>query len=566
LATTGDAHLSQYISEFWQSRAWLSGFRGSAGNLLVTAAHAGLWVDPRYHMRADTETADTPITVYKEGAPGTPSLTDWMVAALPAGTVVGFEPDSVSAATLLELKQKLKPAGVIVRPTAGLLDAVWVGRPRDTPAPLVSHPLEFAGEPADQKLAHVRQELARLGAQSMLVTGQDEVAWLLNLRGSDVPLNPVALAYCVINEADVQLFVHVQQVTGALRDALPADVQLRPYGDVAAYLRALPAERALLLDPARTNVALYEAALHTCLLPTASPIDLMKARKNATEVAGSAAAHLQDGVAITRLLHWLATADLEGETELSVTRKLEEFRADRQHYQGPSFGTIAGYGPNSAVGHYKLNAENPQPISRDAILLIDCGGQYLTGTTDTTRTVSLGDPTREQVIAYTAVLRSLIMTSAAKFPKGTVGQRLDAIARYHLWSRLWECRHGIGHGVGSYLHVHEGPQRINKTNDVPFEPGMMNSCEPGIYFEGDFGVRLENVIVTAPAGENGFGEFYQFDTMTLCPFERELIDPELMSREEVAWLDAYHQRVYEEVGPLLGEREREWLRGRTAAF
>lgn len=564
LATTGDAHLSEYLSERWRARAWLSGFRGSAGRLVVTADRAGLWVDPRYHMRADTETAGAPIEVFKEGKPGTPDLAAWLVETLPRGSAVGFDPESVSVEALHALEARLAPAGLGAKACPGLLDEVWTDRPADEPAPVVDHPLRHAGEPAAEKLGRVRARLADLGAEGMLVTALDEVAWLLNLRGSDVPMNPVALAYCLVRGASAELFVHEAQVTPALRASLPPEVTLRPYDAVTAALAELPAGTRLLLDPAKTNVLLYDAAARLDRVLAASPVDAMKARKNETEIAGARQAHALDGAAVTRLLHWLATTDPSAETELSVSEKLQEFRAGLPDYRGPSFDTIVGFGPNSSVGHYQLNREDPQPLAATSVVLIDCGAQFPSGTTDTTRTVALGTPTPAEKRTYTTVLKSLIALGAARFPRGTTGQRLDALGRQHIWANGWECRHGIGHGVGSYLHVHEGPQRINKTNDVVFDVGHVNSCEPGVYFEGVFGVRLENMMTVAPAESGPFGEFLAFETLTLCPFDRDLIDPALLTAQEVAWLDAYHHRVREALSPLLPEEVRAWLVGRTA--
>lgn len=564
LATTGDAHLSEYLSERWQTRAWLSGFKGSAGRFVVTADQAGLWVDPRYHMRADTETAGTAIEVFKEGKPETPELTAWLSASLPTGSVVGIDPESVSAQALRELDEHLAPSGISVKPCAGLIDDIWVDRPADAPAAIVDHPVEFAGEAASSKLQRLRHRLAELGATSMLVTALDEVAWLLNLRGNDIPMNPVALAYCVVGPANVQFFAHEEQVSPGLRAALPAEVVIRAYADVAAGLKELPANTQLLLDPAKTNVLLYEATSHLQRVEGPSPLDAMKARKNETELRCALLAHVYDGVAVTRLLHWLSTTNLNAETELSVSEKLQYFREGLPDYRGASFDTIVGFGPNSSVGHYKLNRENPQPLAPESLLLIDCGAQFLTGTTDTTRTVALGTPTAEHKRTYTTVLKSLIALSAARFPKGTTGQKLDAIGRSHIWANDWECRHGIGHGVGSYLHVHEGPQRINKTNDVVFEVGHVNSNEPGVYFEGVFGVRLENVIAVAPAGTSVFGEFLRFDTLTPIPFDRDLIDVDLLTSQEVDWLDAYHHRVEETLSPHLPAGVRGWLAERAA--
>ncbi len=566
LFPTGDAHLSEYIAERWQTRAYISGFRGSAGTLVVTQDMACLWVDPRYHMRADSETAGTPITVLKQGNPGVPEVMEWLPEALSAGATLGFDPEAVSAQTLFDLTRALGPHAVAVEATPGLVDEVWPDRPSTAPAGVVEHPLEFAGESTTSKVQRLRRTLSSKEAAAMLITGLDEVAWLLNLRGADVPLNPVALAFCVVDLDSVRLFVHLDQVSGGLRAALPPQVELLPYDAVADHLRKMPSETPMLLDPARTNVVLYEAAAHMPLVLAPSPVELMKAVKNSAELAGAAKAHEQDAVAITKLLHWLSVVDASTQTELSVALKLDELRHNLPGYRGRSFDTIVGFGPNSSVGHYKLDAINPQPLAQGGLLLIDCGAQFDYGTTDTTRTVTLGQPTPEQRLTYTTVLRALIMLSSTKFPQGTTGQRLDALGRYHIWNQLWECRHGIGHGVGSYLHVHEGPQRVNKVNNVPFEPGMMNSNEPGVYFEGDFGVRLENVIVTTDAGRSVFGQFYQFTTVTPIPFDRNLIDDTLLGPGEKEWLNSYNRWVYEAVSPHLNDEETAWLREQTAPF
>ncbi len=564
VATTGDAHLSEYLGERWQTRAWLSGFRGSAGRLVVTPDFAGLWVDPRYHQRADEETRDAPIAVFKEGKPGTPDLLAWLAETLTKGTVVGFDPETLSIDAFAEYQARLSPVGLDLRPVHGLIDEVWLDRPAETFSPIVVHPLEYAGEPAESKLARLRARVAEAGANAVLLTALDEVAWLLNIRGNDVPLNPVALAFCLVDMGSVRLYVRLDRVDDALRAALPEEVEVCDYGVVAEGLAGLPAGTALLLDPARTSIALGQVAGRVRLVPHASPVAHLKAVKNPTELAGAAAAHLQDGVALTRLLHWLSECDAAAETEASVARKLEEFRAGLPGYRGPSFQTIAAYGPHSSEGHYRTDPEDRQPLGTGGLLLIDCGSHFPYGTTDTTRTVAIGAPTAEQRRVYTLVLKSVIALSSARFPKGTVGRQLNALARAQLWRAGLDCPHGIGHGVGSYLHVHEGPQRIHPRNEEPFGPGMVNSCEPAVYFEGRFGVRLENVIVTSPDEVTAFGEFYRFQTLTLCPFDPTVIDTGMLTGDEKEWLNEYHARVERALSQHLTNREREWLRRLTA--
>ncbi|MCC6310710.1 MAG: aminopeptidase P family N-terminal domain-containing protein [Trueperaceae bacterium] len=563
LATTGDAHLSEYIGERWRTRAWLSGFRGSAGRLVVTQDVAGLWVDSRYHQRADADTQGTPITVFKEGRPGTPELAAWLATNLPAGSVIGFDPETLSMEAFAEYQARLSPAGLEPRPAHGLIDEVWLDRPEEATSPLFTHPPEYAGETAESKLARLRTCIAAAGADVALLTTLDEIAWLLNVRGNDVPLNPVALAFCLVGMDSVRLYVHMHRVDEALGAALPAEVELSDYGTIAEGLAGLPVTTALLLDPGKVSVALGHAARHVRLVPHPSPVAHLKAVKNPTELAGAAAAHLQDGIALTRLLHWLSECDLAAESEAGVARKLEEFRAGLPEYRGPSFETIVAFGPHSSEGHYRTDAGDRQPLG-DGLLLIDCGSHFPYGTTDTTRTVALGDPTAEQRRTYTLVLKSVIGLSSARFPKGTVGKQLNALARAPLWRAGLDCPHGIGHGVGSYLHVHEGPQRIHPRNEEPFGPGMVNSCEPAVYFEGRFGVRLENVIVTSPDEANAFGEFYRFETLTLCPFDPALIETGMLTSDETEWLNEYHARVERSLSPHLTEPERAWLREKTA--
>jgi len=563
LAPTGDPHLSEYVSARWRTRAWLSGFHGSAGTLVVTQDEACLWVDPRYHMRAERETAGTPIAVFKLGVENVPDLTAWLQRALEPGSTLGLDPATSSVAAVRELEGHLSPGGVTIHGVHDLIDEVWIDRPRLEPAAIVAHPVELAGEHASAKLGRLRARLGEIPATDFLITALDEVAWLLNLRGDDVPMSPVALAFCLVREASVLLFVHEELVARASRDGLPSEVEILPYDSIGAYLRAMPADATLLIDPDRTSIELHDAVRHTRLVLASSPIQGMKARKNAVELAGAASAHRKDGLALTRLLHWLSTTEPTGHTEISVADKLEELRRDLPAYRGPAFGAIVGCGPNSAVGHYASDPDAPQRLDHDAVLLIDCGGQYADGTTDTTRTIVLGRAREEQIRTYTTVLKSLIELSSATFPKGTTGQRLDALARHHLWANGWECRHGIGHGVGSFLHVHEGPQRFDQTNVIPIEPGMVTSCEPGVYFEGKFGVRLENVIVAAPAPRSAFGEYHRFETVTLCPFDRDLIDTEMLTRKECSWLNAYHLQVREALSPHLEHEENRWLEWHT---
>ncbi len=562
IVPTADPHQSEYVAPCWQDRAWLSGFAGSAGTVVVTQQECGLWTDPRYHIRAAAELAGSGITLFRFGEADVPSYATWLRQQLAAGSVVGFDGSRLSIAAVRELREAFEGTQITLTARHNLLDAVWLDRPTLPSNPIFLHDDSFAGESRTAKFQRVREQLQQHGAQAQLVTALDEVAWLCNLRGSDVAYNPVAICYALITQEAVCLFIDPRKLSDAVRATLSAEkITFAPYETIFSIADYLPEAATVLLDPDQTNEALYQVVAQTQRVVLAqSVIGRLKAIKNSAELAGMRQAHRRDGVAVVKWWHWLLQqTDDVVHTELTVAEKLAEFRALGDHYRGLSFGTIAGFGVHSAIGHYQTDPHAPPMIGKRGLLLIDSGGHYLDGTTDITRTIALGTPTAAEKHVATTVLKALIRLSRARFPAKTTGAALDTLAREPLWQQGYNCRHGIGHGVGSFLNVHEGPQRLSPRNNVPFEAGMVCTIEPGVYFEGRFGVRLENVVLTQRAGESEFGQFYQFETVTLCPFDLTLVDESLLTAEERTWLTTYHQHVVNTLSPYLTASERAWL-------
>ncbi len=561
-----DPHQSEYPAECWKARAWLSGFRGSAGTVVVTQTKAGLWTDPRYHMRGETELAGSGIELYKFGLIGVPAYSEWLDQELGDGSVVGFDGNVVSMADMEKLKAAFREKTIKLVTQYDLVGELWHDRPGIPENSTFLHDEKFAGESRKSKINRVREKLKESGADAHLLTSLDDIAWTLNLRGSDVAYNPVAICYLVISDHEVRLFMDREKIPDQVKQVLESEgVALSEYEGVVGYLQQLKPGIRILIDPEKTNCNLKESIPQSIWVKEGVSIPyVMKAIKNETELAGIRKSQIRDGVALVKWMCWLdGQIGKVPHTEITVAEKLTEFRSQGEYFQGLSFGTICGYQSNSAVGHYSSNPETVPTLKAEGILLIDSGGQYLDGTTDITRTLTLGNPTHEEKQAFTLVLKCQIKLATLVFPKGTSGDRLDAIAREPLWRLGWNCRHGIGHGVGYFLNVHEGPQRFREDNAVPLELNMLMSNEPGVYFEGQFGVRLENLLVTVLKDVTEFGEFYGFETDTLCPFDLELVDVAMLNSEEKSWLNAYHRRVYETLKPFLMEEEKAWLRRET---
>ncbi len=558
-----DPHLSEYVAPHWQSREWISGFTGSAGTVVVTAKDAGLWTDSRYFLQAARQLEGTCITLYKEMLPETPNIPEFLSAHLQEGDCVGIDGKMFSAEEVEHLQKELKKSGIRIKSIADPIQLLWTDRPAMPLAPAFVYDTKYAGMSFTEKLPAVRQAMEAAGADSLLLSALDEIAWLLNIRGNDVHCNPVVVSYLLIEKDKVNYFVQPQKVTPELAEYFSANgISVHPYEEIGDYLNSFNAH-SILMNPAKTNYAIYSAIRPGCLIINgASPVALLKAIRNKQEIAGIHAAMQRDGVALVKFLKWLDEAVPAGkETEISVDKKLHTFRAAQPLYMGESFDTIAGYKEHGAIVHYEATPETDVTLKPEGFLLLDSGAQYLDGTTDITRTIALGPLTEEEKTDYTLILKGHIALAMAVFPEGTRGAQLDVLARMPIWKERMNYLHGTGHGVGHFLNVHEGPQSIRMNeNPVALQPGMVTSNEPGVYKAGSHGIRTENLVLTVPAGEGMFGKYLKFETLTLCPICRKGIIKELLTAEEIGWLNDYHRTVYEKLSPDLNNDEREWLK------
>ena len=576
LLPSSDPHLSEYLPGHWQTRAWFSGFTGSMATLVVLADAAALFADSRYWVQAEAQLAGSGIDLVKIANAVAPAHVDWLAQRLRAGQALGVDGAVLGLAAARQLQAALGAHGIVVRADADPVEGAWDERPALPHAPLYEHRAPQAPFGRKDKLAQVREAMARHGASHHLVSTLDDIAWLLNLRGADVDYNPVFLAHVLIAPGAVQLFVGAGKVDEALAAALAADgVQLRPYDDARAALAALPADAVLLLDPRRVTWGLG-AALPAGVrsVEATNPSTLAKSRKSDAEAAFIRDAMADDGAAMCAFYAAFEQAlGREPISELTVDERLSAERARRPGYVSLSFPVIAGFNANGAMPHYRATPESHAAISTadgvaaDGLLLIDSGAQYLGGTTDVTRVWPIGTPSAAMRRDYTLVLKGTIALSRARFPRGTPGPMLDAIARAPLWAESLDYGHGTGHGVGYFLNVHEGPQSISKTvptPDMAMEPGMVTSIEPGLYRPGRWGVRIENLVLCVPAPGDEFGEFLAFETLTLCPIDTRCIERELLRADEIAWLDGYHAEVRARLLPRVDGAARDWLLARTA--
>ena len=558
-----DPHISEYVAPHWQSREWISGFTGSAGTVVVTHDKAGLWTDSRYFLQAAQQLEGTGIDLYKEMLPETPGISEFLCRELEAGNTVGIDGYVFSMLDARQLRKELANKQIELKNMADPMDSIWTDRPALPQAPACIYGTQYAGRTCREKLEDIRQEMKQAGTQALLLPALDEIAWTLNLRGSDVHCNPVVVSYLLIDEEEAHYFIELQKLTPEVKAYLEDNrVTCHAYTDLLPYLRQLKAST-LLLTPGKTNQAVSEAVPESCrIVEGASPVALLKAVRNEQEIAGLRKAMQRDGVALVKFLKWLEEAVPGGqETEISVDRKLHELRAAQPLYKGESFDTIAGYGAHAAIVHYEATPETDVPLQPRGFLLLDSGAQYLDGTTDITRTIALGPLTEEEKTDYTLILKGHIDLAMAVFPEGTRGAQLDVLARMPIWQHRMNFLHGTGHGVGHFLNVHEGPQSIRMNeNPVALRAGMLTSNEPGVYKAGSHGIRTENLVLTVPAGEGMFGRYLKFETVTLCPICTKGIVRELLTQEEADWLNQYHRTVYEKLSTDLDEDERYWLK------
>ncbi len=572
LVPSSDPHLSEYLPERWQGRVWLSGFTGSMGTLVVAGERAALFADSRYWVQAESQLAGTGIELVRIQSAAAPAHLDWLVEQVPRGGVVAVDGQVLGLAAAQALKVRLDAAGITLRTAPDLLDAIWPDRPALPAQPVVAHRAPHAPRPRAAKLALVREAMARHGATYHFISTVDDIAWLTNLRGSDVDYNPVFLAHLLLDATGARLFIGEGKVDTALRGELAAEgIVLAPYAQAGAALAALGAGEVLLLDPKRITLGFREQVGSGCRVVEAiNPSTLLKSRKTEAEAAFIRQAMAEDGAAMCEFYAWFEAALARGErlTELTVDERLTAARARRSGFVGLSFPTIAGYNANGAMPHYRATPESFAAIESDGLLLIDSGAQYLGGTTDITRVWPIGQVSAAMRRDYTLVLKGTMALSRTRFPRGTLSPMLDAIARAPLWAEGLDFGHGTGHGVGYFLNVHEGPQSISRSvpdAHMAMEPGMITSIEPGVYRPGQWGVRIENlvmnVLASTPEG-NTFAEMLEFETLTLCPIDTHCIDRSLLRADEIAWLNAYHATVRERLAPLLAGDALAWLQRR----
>lgn len=565
-----DPHMSEYIASHWQARRWLSGFSGSAGTLVVPAeGHARLWTDSRYFLQAAEQLEGTETELMKEGLPGTPSIEAWLAEELPAGAAVGVDAMLMSVGALRGLRTALKARGIRLDTMFDALPAIWTDRPALPKCAVFVHDEQYAGLSAASKIAGALDGARAHGADALFVSALDQVAWLLNIRSRDVRYNPVATAYVYLGPEGNILFIDADKLDADVQAYLKSQgVETRPYTAVKAFIIGLSTQRRVLLDPASTAYGVLEAFGERAV-EAMSPIAMPKACKNEVQIAGIREAMKRDGVALVHSLMELESRMAAGETvtEMDVAEILRRKRAEQPLFFDESFGTIAGYGPHGAIVHYEADEKSNATLRPEGLLLIDSGAQYLDGTTDITRTIALGTPTQQERADFTLVMKGHIALAQAVFPEGTCGTQLDALARQYLWQHGLSYLHGTGHGVGHFLNVHEGPQRIALTgNPAPLMPGMVTSDEPGVYRAGEYGIRCENLILTIPAETTDFGNFYKFEVLTLFPFDLRLFDTSIMTDDEIAWVNNYHETVRARLLPYLDEKQARWLETHTAVL
>ena len=570
---SNDPHQSEYVADHWKARAWLSGFTGSAGLVIVTTEKAGLWTDSRYFIQAEQELKDSSIDLHPMRNMSHPEYLDWLKDQLPESGRLGLDGRLFTNGQLQRLNKVLHAKNVDIISDFDLLHEIWEDRPPLPQGAIFDLDLQYVGESRAAKLIRIRQELEQQAVDTYLLTQLDDIAWVLNLRGHDVPFNPVFIAYLIIEKKQSILFVDEQKINAELKLQLQEDhIILKPYEAIETYLSQIKKPNILLVEPS-LNLSLLEQIDPKVKKVGPRIVEAMKAIKNSTEIDNLRKAMVKDGVALVKFFRWLEEVLPSGViSEYDCARQLAFFRSQQDLYYGESFAAIVGYAGNGAIVHYKPDEDTSAILKREGILLLDSGGQYHDGTTDITRTICLGSPTQAQKDAYTLVLKGHIALDAIRFPAGTNGGQLDVLARMHLWKNGKDYGHGTGHGVGFFLNVHEGPHGVSSQSYSPrartaFEPGMILSNEPGYYKTDGFGIRIENLILCVEA-EKRYNDqpFYQFETLTLFPIEQSLINIDLMDAEELDWLNQYHRQVFEQLAPALNEAERSWLAAKCVAL
>lgn len=557
-----DPHSGEYVPEYWETRKWISGFTGSTGTVVITLNNAGLWTDSRYFLQAEEQLRGTNITLFKDKLPETPSIAQWLQSVLPTQSIVGIDGWVNTTAETLHFQRQLNEFNLCLISIEDPFLEFWTDRPQiPTNQPFIL-PLKYSGVSCTDKITQIRESLHYYHTDGILISALDEIAWTLNLRGTDIHCNPVFVSYLLITSNETVLYIYKEKLSLEVQLYLREHkIQTKEYTEVKTDLCAFAGKCIQL--PATTNYALYEAASkHVQVVCEPSPVMHLKAIKNKTEIKGFHIAMRKDGIAMVKFLMWLKRIVRKGEeTEISIGQKLYQFRSEQTNFKGTSFNTIAGYQEHGAIVHYEATERNAATLKPEGILLLDSGAQYLEGTTDITRTIVLGSLTSEQKRDYTLVLKGMIALSSISFPHGTCGSQLDVLARQFMWGSGINYGHGTGHGVGHFLNVHEGPHQF-RMNYVPalLLPGMTITNEPGIYKSGRYGIRIENTMLVVKDQETEFGVFYKFEPLTLCPIDKEAIVEDMLTDTEKGWLNQYHQTVYNELSPLLSEEEANWLK------
>ena len=569
LVPSADNHQSEYVGEHFKTRAFITGFSGSAGTAVITQDEAGLWTDGRYFIQAEKELQGSGITLYKMGEPGVPTIDEYLENSLTDGATLGFDGRVISAKEGEQYAKKFASKNIRIEEHFDLIDMIWLNRPPMSKYPVFLLEEKYSGESTASKLKRIRKYMKDLGATAHLLITLDDIAWIFNFRGKDVSYSPVVLTYAIIMMDCVHLFIDEDKLSKEIKINFDKEhILLHSYNEVYDFVKSLSTDHVLLMDPARLNYALYKnipSEMKT--IETMNPSILLKAMKNETEIKNIKNAHIKDAVAHIKFLYWLKTRlGKEVITELSASEKLESLRAEQEGFLWPSFAPISAYGPHAAMCHYSSSEETDCPLEAGNFYLTDTGGNYMEGSTDITRTIALGEVSEELKTHYTQVLRGNLALTRTKFLHGCTGQNLDILARQYLWIMNLDFKHGTGHGIGYLLSIHEGPCRISwqpAKESVPLENGMILSDEPGLYIANSHGIRLENELLVRNDVKNEYGQFMEFEVITYVPFDLDAIEPSLMRDDEKAQLNAYHQNVYDIVSPYLNDAEKKWLKKYT---
>lgn len=561
-----DAHQSEYVAEHWKSRQWISGFTGSAGTAVITLEDAGLWTDGRYYIQAEKQLEGSGMRLFKAAEPETPSFAEWLGDVLKKESSVGFDGTVFSVDMVRDIHKELDDKNIGLKFEQDLINQLWSDRPEIPKSPVFVHEVKYAGKSRTEKLNQVREEMTKLGANHYLLTSLDDIAWLLNIRGNDVPNNPVVISNVVIALDKCYLFIDSSKLSKDIKSTLePESIELKDYNEIEKFLEELADKDAVIFDSGKTNICLYNAIPENVKkIEKPNITTSLKGIKNENEIENLKNCEIMDGVAMVKFIKWLKTSvNKEKITEISAADKLEEFRSQIELFTGLSFDTIGGYKDHAAMMHYKATEESQYTLKNEGFFLVDSGGQYYNGTTDTTRTIVLGKLTEEERRDYTLVLKAHIGLSTAKFLHGATGANLDVLARQPIWKYGIDYKCGTGHGVGFFLNVHEGPQGFRANNYVKLEKGMILTNEPGIYKEGKFGIRTENMMLVVEDEKTEFGQFMKFEPITYCPIDLDGINNDMLTIEEKQWINDYHNDVFNRLSPYLNEEEKQWLKEET---